>query len=101
VCAGKLGQPSLEDLVCGGFIIERLATRTRGALELNDGAVAAMALAGCMGDIGEVLRNCSHGVYLAALGFGEDLEFCARLDKYSSVPIVADSRISGRNASRQ
>jgi len=101
LCAGNQGSLSLEDLVCGGLMVLKIKKSYRGKLALNDGAVAASALAGTMTDIGEVVRESSHGHLLAELGFEADLEFCARLDKYGSVPVVVEGRISGKDACRR
>ncbi|MBD3367846.1 MAG: 2-phosphosulfolactate phosphatase family protein [Candidatus Eisenbacteria bacterium] len=95
LCAGNSGQLALEDFVCGGQIVERLGRSSRARLDLNDGAVAARATASSMSDVGEVIRESSHGRRLAELGFEQDLEFCAHIDKYNSVPIVIEGRITG------
>jgi 2-phosphosulfolactate phosphatase len=101
LCAGNLGQLALEDFVCGGLMVDRLDQSTRGKLTLNDGAVAARALAGTMTDIGEVVRESAHGRRLAELGFEKDLEFCSRVDRYGTVPIVVDGRIPNPSLARR
>jgi 2-phosphosulfolactate phosphatase len=101
LCAGNQGQLSLEDFVCGGLMVRKLAQSYRGKLALNDGAVAGTALADTMTDIGEVVRSSTHGRRLAELGFQSDLEFCSRIDKYATVPVVVDGRISGLDTSRR
>lgn len=100
LCAGDLGQMAIEDFVCGGYLVDRMVDGTRAVTVLNDGAVAARALAGALGDVGEVVRNSSHGLHLAELGFAEDLEFCSSIDKYGTVPVVVDGRISPQNPPR-
>ncbi len=101
LCAGNLGQFALEDFVCGGHMVKRLEDASRAKLTLNDGAVAARALAASMTDAGEVVRSSSHGQRLAELGFETDLEFCSRIDKYGTVPIVVEGRISGSGPKRR
>lgn len=101
LCAGNAGQLSLEDFVCGGMIIDRLAGTFRGKLNLNDGAVAARSLADSLGDPAGVVRSSVHGRRLAELGFEEDLDFCARVDRYGSVPTVVEGRIAGQNAAHK
>jgi len=101
LCAGNVGQLAMEDVVCGGALVDGLERASRARLAMNDGAVAARALAASMTDIGEVVRSSMHGRRLAELGFEADLEFCARIDAYSSVPIAADGRIAGRGAPRR
>jgi 2-phosphosulfolactate phosphatase len=101
LCAGSSGQFALEDFVCGGHMVRRLVDSTRAKLTLNDGAVAASALAATMTDAGAVVRDSSHGRRLAELGFEGDLEFCSRIDKFGTVPIVVDGRISGSGRQRR
>jgi len=96
LCAGNAGRLALEDFVCGGLIVERLAASSRARLTLNDGAVAARATSSSLSDVGDVVRSSSHGIRLAELGFEQDLEFCSHIDKYDSVPIVLEGRIAGR-----
>ncbi len=101
LCAGDLGRLSLEDFVCGGHVVDRIVDGTRASAVLNDGAVAAKALANALGNVGEAVRNSSHGLRLAELGFEDDLEFCSKVDNYVTVPIVEDGRISLQNRRRR
>ena len=101
LCAGDLGRLSLEDFVCGGHVVDRIVDGTRASMVLNDGAVAARALANALGDVGEAVRNSSHGLRLAELGFEDDLKFCSKVDNYVTVPIVEDGRISPQNRRRR
>lgn len=101
LCAGNQGQLSLEDLVCGGLMVAKIVQSYRGKLLLNDGAVAARAVAEKMSDVGEVVRNSVHGHKLSELGFDADLEFCSKVDKYGSVPAVVEGRISGSETPRR
>ncbi len=82
-------------------MVDRIVDGTRASTVLNDGAVAARALANALGDVGEAVRNSSHGLRLAELGFEDDLEFCSRVDRYVTVPIVEDGRISLQNRLRR
>lgn len=96
VCAGKEGAFSLEDTVCGGLIVSRLAERVAGGLaDLNDAAAAARVLyAHYANDLLGMLRFSSHGRYLAELGFGEDLSACAEVDTLDVVPVFVDGRVA-------
>jgi len=95
LCAGNSGTLSLEDFVCGGHMVARIHAAMGSRVTLNDGAAAAFALAGCMPDPETMIRASVHGRKLAELGFEQDLEFCARMDRYAGVPVVVDGRISG------
>ncbi len=97
LCSGNSGVLSLEDFVCGGHMAARIHAELGTRVTMNDGAEAARVLAGCMPDPETVLRSSVHGRRLAELGFERDLEFCARMDRYSGVPVVVDGRISGHD----
>ena len=101
LCAGNLGRLSLEDFVCGGYLVDRIVNGTRADVVLNDGAVAARALANALGDVGQAVRSSTHGRRLAELGYESDLEFCSKIDRYGMVPIVVDGRISLQNCPRR
>jgi len=101
LCAGNQGYMALEDFVCGGMIVDRIASSTRRKIDFNDGARAARSLAAAMPDVEEVVRTSSHGRLLAELGFEDDLIYCSRVDKYSTVPTVVEGRIPGREATRR
>ena len=98
LCAGNQGHMALEDFICGGLIVERLAAGGRGAMELDDGARAARVLAATMSDVREVVGSSTHGRRLAELGFSDDLDFCADVDTSTVVPRVGEGRISGPEA---
>ncbi len=101
LCSGNLGQLSLEDFVCGGYVVRSLEERLGSGLVRNDGAGAARSLAGCLPDIEGVIGSSTHGRKLAALGFEDDLEFCSRLDAFDTVPVVAEGRITGKIRNRR
>ncbi len=93
VCSGKLGRACLEDTVLAGLLVERLVER-EPALDADDGALMARTLwRRWQDDVPGLLRTCSHGTYLASLGFGSDLDFCARLDGVGTVPVLKAGRI--------
>ena len=93
VCAGREGRFALEDAVCAGAIVRRLADG--GALELNDGAAAAGALADRhMERLEALLAATAAGAHLRAIGREEDLAFCATLDRTDVVPRFRDRKIT-------
>ena len=81
VCAGKLGEPSIEDTACAGLLVRRL--REHGGEP--EGEAAALAEREAPHDaaaIRGVVEDSEHGRYLASLGaeFARDVAWCARLD---------------------
>ena len=99
VCSGKLGRPCLEDLVCAGSLIERLAglaiLEESGALDrATDGVRIARDLHARYGDDPKaLLTTCAHGRYLISLGYGVDLDVAAGVDTLDIVPEQVDGRI--------
>jgi len=80
ICAGKLGDFSLEDAAMAGWLAERLAAR--GA-RLDRAAALVRDLAPRdAGDVRRLVQGCAHGRYLRSLGpdYSRDVEFCAGLD---------------------
>ena len=95
VCSGTNGQFSLEDAVCSGMVASKLGEVFPGAWELNDGARAAITLFEKFGgDIYGMLHDSSHGRYLLSLGFGLDIEVCARTDSVPVLPVLREGRIT-------
>jgi 2-phosphosulfolactate phosphatase len=94
VCAGREGRFALEDAVLAGAVIRGLQV-AGVALELNDGANAARALAGRhMTNLQRMLELTAAGRHLVSVGRGEDLPFCATLDRTDVIPRFRDRKIS-------
>jgi 2-phosphosulfolactate phosphatase len=91
VCAG-LSQGkrlSLEDAIAAGALVDTAlkTARSRASLDLTDGALIAHRLyRSYRGDALAAFRRSEHGRSLIALGFAPDLEFCARADRFDTVP---------------
>lgn len=87
-CAGKEGAPSLEDVCCAGLLAASLL-EVYGYRADDATAMALLCWKNHAADVRRLLRSCSHGRYLAGLGFEEDLEFCSRVD---ALPVAAAQR---------
>jgi 2-phosphosulfolactate phosphatase len=99
-CAGKQGRFALEDAVCAGMLIDRLAKGND--FELSDGAGAARALFRMNEQsIPDLLLECEHGRYLKSIGFESDLEICGKVDSLRILPIVKEGRIDRQKRSRK
>ncbi|MBD3386897.1 2-phosphosulfolactate phosphatase [candidate division KSB1 bacterium] len=85
LCAGSDNQPSLEDSVCAGLLIKNLASlRT---VPLGEGCEYALSVARRYGsDVHAMLHAAPHGRFLQSIGFGRDLDDCARLNSFKIVP---------------
>jgi 2-phosphosulfolactate phosphatase len=87
LCSGRNGGFSLEDAVCAGMLIARVAEDQDPVL--TDSAVAAMSLYRGFGrGILKMMRNTDHGRYLEEIGFGDDIRYCATTDSHSVVPLL-------------
>jgi 2-phosphosulfolactate phosphatase len=94
VCAGREGRFALEDVVCAGAMVRGLED-AGATLELNDGAMAARSLAGQhMQDLHGMLERTAAGRHLESIGRGEDLAFCATVDRTDIVPRFRDRKIT-------
>jgi 2-phosphosulfolactate phosphatase len=93
VCAGDSGQLSLEDTVCAGLIVDRVAGLEPTA-ELTDAATAARATAALYGKRLERLREDSRwGRRLAKGGYAADIAVCLGLDASREVPRMVGDRV--------
>ncbi len=88
VCAGKEDRFSFDDTLCGGHLIEKL--RASGDRELNDGALAARALARSNKPSAKIFGQVAAGRALASIGLEPDLAFCAQVDRHELAPVMVD-----------
>jgi 2-phosphosulfolactate phosphatase len=94
VCAGREGRFTLEDAVCAGAIALGLEAAGE-VLELNDGGSAARALADQhMGDLERMLEVTAAGRHLREVGQGDDLSFCASVDRTDAIPRFQDRKLT-------
>jgi len=93
VCSGRERQLALEDAYTAGRITKALKRRNR-KLELNDAAVAALALVGAYEDWLEAFTNTSAARQLVEANLEEDVAFCAKPDRFGVVPQYAERRIT-------
>ncbi|MFH1638746.1 MAG: 2-phosphosulfolactate phosphatase [Chloroflexota bacterium] len=91
VCSGRHGQPGAEDIFCAGLIAGMIGQRllqNRLTIDLTDSSMIAMVFAAQNKRRPlDVLAESEHGSYLKTIGFTQDLEFAAQIDKYDKVPV--------------
>jgi 2-phosphosulfolactate phosphatase len=94
VCSGRERHFALEDAVCAGEIARRVIEEREGAWQMNDGAMAALALARkyTLGE--ELFTQTAAGAAIADAGLAEDLAFCAQVNRYGSIPVFRDRHIT-------
>lgn len=93
VCAGSGGRISLEDTLCAGLLVERVAAADQVAT-LGDAAQVAFALyRGSRDQLARALFGASHTQRLIALGYADDVAYCARIDATDALPVLQDNRL--------
>jgi 2-phosphosulfolactate phosphatase len=94
ICAGKEHDFCIEDALCAGKIINKLANEIDGHLVYNDAALAAVTLDKVLGKgVLKMLKNSGHGKYLSEIGFEEDITVCAGIDTIPVLPILSGNVI--------
>jgi len=85
---------SLEDAVCAGMIVHKLAAAKELAVELTDSALASQSLYKTYGrSLLKMMKNTEHGRYLTEIGFLEDIKIAAAVDSYAILPILSGNVI--------
>lgn len=98
LCSGRNGGFSLEDTVCAGMLIVRVAEKQDASM--SDSAVAAVTLYRKFGrGILRMMRNSDHGRFLGEAGFGADIKYCAAVDSVPIVPLLEGNVIRLRRES--
>jgi len=93
-CAGTDHAFTLEDALFAGACVARL----EGRYALSDAAIACRILWEASRErLVEALASGKHGRRLLALGFGEDIAFCARENTTAVVPTLRDGVIYGND----
>jgi 2-phosphosulfolactate phosphatase len=89
--AGGEGKFSLEDVVCGGMMMDLLE---REGVALKDAARAACILYQAFAnDLLAMATNSEHGRELIRVGLEADLALCVQTNVSSSVPVFKDGSI--------
>lgn len=91
VCAGYRGGVTLEDTLCAGLLVDRVAG---SAADLGDGARIAHGLyRGARDDLARALFSADRTRQLVQAGMGDDVAACASLDTLDVLPVLRDNRL--------
>jgi 2-phosphosulfolactate phosphatase len=102
LCAGNNGGFSIEDSVCAGMLLQKIATGKNADLSLSDASQAAVVLhKGYSRSLLKMLRNSEHGKYLAEIGYADDLEVCAGVDSIPVLPQLVGNVIKLKNVEKK
>lgn len=93
VCAGSNGRFALEDAICAGRFVRGVARRGIQPV-LGDAAGVASFVDRRMGaDLTAALRDSEHGRALIDAGLGDDVDYCAGIDRHPVIPIYRDRQV--------
>lgn len=93
VNAGTLGQFSMDDFICAGYIINCLI-RERQNIELTDISKTAYYIYKENKNIISFIKDASHYKRIKELNLEEDLDYCCQKDIISIVPEYTDGMIT-------
>jgi len=93
ICAGRERQFALEDGYAAGRLVKALK-KGLGKLELNDAAHAALALTGAYDGWADAFTGAAAARQLAEANLGADVAFCAKPNRFGTVPQYAERRIT-------
>ncbi len=86
LCAGERGARSLEDHVCAGMLVERIAAGDATVAPTTE-AERALGVARPYGkDVGRLAQDSSWARHLSTVGRGRDVAACLALDTRTLVP---------------
>jgi 2-phosphosulfolactate phosphatase len=98
VCSGRMGRPAADDTLCAGVLVEQLERLASGygyALQLQDGARLARAVATGTASVYDLLWQSAAGQAVVKVGLEPDLALCAELNASQSVPVVVGTMPAG------
>jgi 2-phosphosulfolactate phosphatase len=101
VCAGKEDCFSLDDALCAGKLIKTVVEGREAEVVLNDAGRVALEVASAYPVTADFLRSTAAGAALDTIGLGGDLELCASLDRYSTVPEMKERQIKLQDEKRE
>jgi len=94
ICAGRSGDLSLEDTVCAGMLLDRIA-ELGAPLDESDAARAARILsASYRGRLERLSDDSTWARHLARTGRAADLAACLQVGTLSVVPVMRDGTIT-------
>jgi 2-phosphosulfolactate phosphatase len=93
ICAGRERQFALEDAYVAGRLVKMVKKGIR-KLPLNDSAEVALALTQRYKNFLDAFTASEAGRSLQALKLGDDVHFCAKMNRYTLVPAYVDRRIT-------
>jgi 2-phosphosulfolactate phosphatase len=94
VCAGWKEEVNLEDTVCAGALIDKLAPSF--SVEGDPAIIAHKLFVASEGHLDMLLNSASHVRRLKNLDLQKDIDFCLKMDTYRIIPEMRDGEIVPR-----
>jgi 2-phosphosulfolactate phosphatase len=91
LCSGTNGEFSLDDALCAGALIQKMAEKNKH--NLTDIAAAHLQLFRFEPDLHHALSNCKHYNILANKGMQKDLDYCLSLNILDILPVWAEGEV--------
>lgn len=93
-CAGRSGQFSIEDTICGGMLLHLLTTDKKLKLQINDaGSLALLLYRSNRNALRQTIAQGEHGRYLSQIGFADDVTAAAVTDSMPVLPILKEGQL--------
>ncbi len=93
-CSGQQGNFSIEDTLCGGLLIDLLASKYQRPQKMNDAAAVAWQLyQNNSSHLRETIERGEHGQYLSSIGFRNDVRTATAVDSMPVRPVLRDGRL--------
>ncbi|MDH3890721.1 MAG: 2-phosphosulfolactate phosphatase [candidate division Zixibacteria bacterium] len=93
-CAGRGGQFSIEDTICGGMVLHLLSTDKKLKLTINDaGSLALLLYRSNKNALRQTIAQGEHGRYLSQIGFASDVTAAAVTDSMPVLPILREGQL--------
>ncbi len=93
LCAGREGRFAVDDALCAGALVRRVAQSASSAPVLNDAARACEVLAAHIEVSADFLAGTEAGQMLEAVGLGDDVPLCAEIDRHNVVPVIREQAL--------
>lgn len=94
ICAGREDRFALDDALCAGHLIQRIIVDRDDEPELDDASRASLAFASARKPTRRFLAMTEGGVAVTDIGFKDDLQICADVDRHDIVVVMVDQAIT-------
>ena len=94
VCAGYEGRAALEDMLCAGYLLDKIWEGKEPASSPDGAHIAYSLYKQDRTRLHKAVIRCNHAQHLAFLGFEADVRYCLQTNAVPVVPVYGDSRLT-------